>query len=76
MLQHINQAAAGFGGFRVDKADDGIFQVILIDFSQVVHGVRLGTVQKLKQHLPVHGEGTVKMSGLANDIAIVFFQAL
>ena len=76
VLQHINQAAAGFGGFRVDKADDGIFQVILIDFSQVVHGVRLGAVQKLKQHFPVHGEGAVKMSSLANDIAVVFFQAL
>ena len=76
VLQHLNQAAAGLGGFRIDKADNGVLQIVLVDFPQVVHGVRLGIVQKLKEHLPVHGEGTVKMSGLANDIAIVFFQAL
>ena len=76
MFQYLDQAATGFGGFSIDKAYDGILQVALVDFPQVVHGVRLGVVQKLEEHLPVHGKGTVKISSFANNIAVVFFQTL
>ena len=72
MFQHLNQTATGLGDFCVDKADDGVLQISLVNLTQILHCVRLGVIQKIKQHLPVHGEGTVKMSGLADDIAIVF----
>lgn len=48
VLQHLNQAATGFGGLCVDKADDGILQIALVDFPQVVHCVRLGIIQEFE----------------------------
>jgi len=49
VLQHIQQTAASFGHLGIDKADKGILQVRLVDFTECRHLVRLGIVQKLKQ---------------------------
>ena len=75
VFEHINQTAAGLGGFRIDKADNGVLQIILVDFSQIAHRIRLGVVQELEQHLPVNGKQAVKVSGLADHIAVVLGQA-
>ena len=48
MLQHLNQAATGFGGFCIDKAYDGILQIVLVYFAQVLHRIRLGIVQEFE----------------------------
>ena len=71
MFQYLDQAATGFGGFSIDKAYDGILQIVFVDFPQVVHGVRLGVIQELEHHFPVNSEQAVKISRSANDIAVV-----
>ena len=76
MLQHLDEAATGFGGLCIDEADDSVLQVGLIDFPQVLHRVRLRGIQKLEEHLPVNGEQTVIIAGLANDKTVVLLQPL
>ena len=76
MLQQCQQAAASLGRFCVDKTDDGIFEVSLIDFPQRVHGFRLGIVQELEQHLPIHGKQAVIAGCLADHVAVILFQPL
>ena len=71
MLQHIQQTAAGFGHLSIDKADEGIFQVGLVDFAECRHLIRLGIVQKLKQQLPVHSKKTVITCCFADDVTVV-----
>ena len=44
VFQHLDEAATGLGGFCIDEADDGIFQVTLVDFTQIVHRVRLRVI--------------------------------
>ena len=73
MLQYLNQAATGFGGFCIDKAYDGILQIVLVYFAQVLHRIRLGIVQELEQHFPVNSEQAVKVGSLADNIAVVLF---
>ena len=70
VLQHIDQAASGFGSLCVDEADDGILQIVFVDFPQIVHRVRLGVSQELHEHLPIHSKKAVKVGGLANDIPV------
>ena len=76
MLQQRQQAAACLGGFRVDKADDGILQISLIDLPQRFHGFRLGVVQELKQHLPIHSKQAVIAGCLADHITVILLQTL
>ena len=76
VLQHLDETATGFGGFCVDEADDGVLQVGLIDFSQILHRVRLRGIQELEEHLPVNGKQAVVIAGLANDETVVLLQPL
>ena len=76
MLQHLNEAATGFGGLRIDEANDGVLQVGLIDFPQVLHRARLRGIQELEEHLSVNGKQAVVIAGLANDETIVLLQPL
>ena len=76
MLQHLDEAATGFGGLRIDEADDGVLQVGLIDFPQVLHRVRLRGIQELEEHLPVNRKQAVVIAGLANDKTVVLLQPL
>ena len=76
VLQHLNEAATGFGGLRIDEADDGVLQVGLIDFPQILHRVRLRGIQELEEHLPVNRKQAVVIAGLANDKTVVLLQPL
>ena len=71
MLQHIDQAATSLRRFSIDKADNSVFQIIFVNLPQIIHGVRLSVSQELHEHLPVHGEETVELGGLADDITVV-----
>ena len=71
VLQHLDQAATGLGGLRIDEADNGILQISLVNFTEIIHRVQLGVVQEFEQHLTVNGKIAVKVGGFANDIAIV-----
>ena len=71
MLQQRQQAAASLGRFRVDKADNGILQISLVNLSQRVHGFRLSVVQELEQHLLIHGKQAVIAGRLADHVAVI-----
>ena len=71
VLQHIQQTAARFGHLGIDKADEGILQVRLVDFTECLHLVRLGIVQELKQQLTIHSKQTVIAGCLTDEVTIV-----
>ena len=71
MLQDLDQAATGLGGLCVDKADNGILQIILVNFTQIIHGIRLCIIQEFEKHFPVNSKQTVKVGCFADNIAII-----
>ena len=75
VLQHFDEAAASLGGFRVDEADDGIFQAILVYFLKIRHCVRLCVVQELEQYFPVNGKHAIEIGSFADDKTVVLLQS-
>ena len=73
-FQHLHQGTFLTGGRLIDDVDDGLLGVLFEDFAQLVHHIRLGLVQKLEQHPPVHGKGPIIVRGLADAVPVMVLQ--
>ena len=75
MLQHIQKTSTSLCCFCIDKADNGILQIGLIYFSQVIHRFVLCIFKKLEQHLTVNCKVAVEATCLTNNVTVVLFQS-
>ena len=76
MLQHLNQAASCLRSLRIDEADNRLFQIVFVNFTQIIHCIRLCIVQEFKEHLTIHGIIAVKICSLTDYKTIVLLQSL
>ena len=76
VFQDLQAAAAGFRFFRIQKADDGLFQFAFVDFRQLFHLLRLRRPEETEKQFPVNGMEAVVLRRLADDIAVVLGQVV
>ena len=70
VFQRLHQGTLAGGNGLVDDADHGLLHIGLEDLPQLGHPVRLGPVQKLKQHPPIHGKKAVVVRRFPDAVAV------
>ena len=76
VLQRIDEAAAVFCQLGVDGSDHGVLRLVPKHLAERRHSLGLRLVQKLEEHLTIHGELGVKAKILPLHISVLAHQPL
>ena len=71
MFEYFNQTAPFLRTLGIDKANERIFEPVLMDFTELLHCLRLGIVQKAEQHFTVKGKTAVEVCGVSDRKAVL-----
>ena len=75
-FEHFHERTLIAGHRLIDDIHNSLFCIAFEDLIQLGHHVRLRLIQKLKQHPPVDSEQPVKISSLADTIAVLGVQII